>query len=67
MDERMDQKHVSIGKSEDLDKEDKNYWSGVDVVEKLRTITYLRECFYGQEATYGRLQRVCTVFKQTEE
>ena len=28
--------------------------------EKFETITYLRECFYGNEATTGRVQRFVT-------
>ena len=32
--------------------------------EKLELITYLRESFYGQEASTGRLQRVFTSIKQ---
>jgi len=31
--------------------------------EKLQTVTYLRECFYGEDATTGRLQRVCQIIK----
>ncbi len=42
---------------------DREYWSDAPIREKLETITYLRECFYGKEATTGRLQRIYTVFK----
>jgi hypothetical protein len=62
--ERMDRSYVQIGKSRDLDKRDREYWATASVAEKLETIVYLRECFYGQEATSGRLQRVYTVLKQ---
>jgi len=37
--------------------------SSFSVEEKIQAITYLRECFYGEEATTGRIQRVCTMFK----
>ena len=61
----MDRKRVRIGKAQELETEDLEYWSNASIEEKLRTITYLRECFYGPEATTGRLQRVHRVFKQT--
>ncbi len=64
MNNKMDRKHIVIGKAEELEKIDREYWSKADVQEKLRTITFLRECFYGEEATTGRLQRVYKVFKQ---
>ena len=42
------------------------FWARTSAQDKFRTITFLRECFYGQEATTGRLQRVYTVFKRTK-
>ncbi len=44
---------------------DREYWSSAPISERLETITYLRECFYGEEATTGRLQRIYTVLKQS--
>jgi len=64
MSERIDRAAVSVGKSEELEREDKRYWSRATIEEKLRTITYLRECFYGPEATTGRLQRVHSVLER---
>ena len=61
--EKMDRTKVVIAKQSELDKSDCDYWNQATVEEKLRTITYLRECFYGEEATTGRFQRVCTVLK----
>jgi len=60
----MDRKDIQIGSSENLEKKDKEYWKKATVKEKLQTITYLRECFYGNEATTGRLQRFYTIFKR---
>lgn len=65
MSERMDRQQIVVGKPQDLEQADREYWSRATVEEKLRTITFLRECFYGREATTGRLQRIHTVFKQT--
>ncbi len=62
--ERMDRTQIAVGKAEEMDELDRKYWSAASIKEKLETITYLRECFYGKEATTGRLQRVYTVFKQ---
>jgi hypothetical protein len=64
MNEKMNRKHVEIGNSKELDKSDKKYWSKASVEEKLKTITYLRECFYGPEATTGRLQRLHKIIKR---
>jgi len=61
--EKMDRSHVSYGNQQTFDKEDKEYWDNATVKEKLQTITYLRECFYGEEATTGRLQRFYTLSK----
>ena len=56
--EKMDRKQIVIAdNNETLDDQDIEYWSRATVKEKLQTITYLRECFYGTEATTGRLQR----------
>ena len=59
----MDKSSIVIAKREEIDKKDDEYWHFAPVEEKLQTITYLRECFYGEEATTGRIQRVHTVLK----
>ena len=64
MDQKMNRKQIQSGTKKEIDKSDKEYWAKADVGEKVQTITYLRECFYGPEATTGRLQRFYTVFKQ---
>ena len=55
MEKRMNRMDVSFSTFEEHEKE---------VEEKLKTITYLRECFYGPEATTGRLQRFYKFIKQ---
>jgi hypothetical protein len=60
---KMDRRQIVIAPSGALDKSDVAYWNRAAVEEKLETITYLRECFYGEEATTGRLQRVHTMLK----
>jgi len=59
--DKIDRKQVVVADSETLDDRDFEYWSRATVKEKLQTITYLRECFYGPEATTGRLQRFHTM------
>ena len=61
--EKIDRKQVIIEKTEVLKDRDNQYWKNATIKEKLQTITYLRECFYGKEATTGRLQRFHTMFK----
>jgi len=61
--ERMDRSQVFYGNQKTLDEEDSKYWENASTKEKFQAITYLRECFYGKEATTGRLQRFYTVSK----
>ena len=61
--EKIDRKQVVIAKKSVLDDKDDEYWNNAAIEEKLQTITYLRECFYGDEASTGRLQRFYTVLK----
>jgi hypothetical protein len=61
--EKMDRTQVIIAKKDALDKADDEYWQNATAEEKLQTITFLRECFYGEEATTGRLQRFYTITK----
>ncbi len=63
---RIDRKKVSVGKMTDFQKEDREYWSKATIEEKLEMINYLRECFYGPEATTGRLQRIFRFTKQKQ-
>ena len=64
MEERMNRKQVYLGSNLELAEKDRNYWATASNEEKFETITYLRECFYGPEATTGRLERVYRFFKQ---
>jgi len=61
---KMDRSSIVLERKETLDDIDAEYWSHAPIEEKLQTITFLRECFYGEEATTGRFQRVHTMFKQ---
>jgi hypothetical protein len=61
--ERIDKNQVVYSRKELLNVDDSKYWKDASIKEKLQTITYLRECFYGEEATTGRLQRVYTMSK----
>ena len=55
--EKMNRSQVVIAKKDELDNNDAEYWRYATIEEKMQTITFLRECFYGKEATAGRLQR----------
>lgn len=61
----MDRTQILIGNAKELERSDREYWAVASIEEKLRTMTYLRECFYGVEATTGRVQRFYQVFKRT--
>ena len=64
MNERMDRSRFQVSTHEELDKQDKEYWANATIAERLETVTYLRECFYGAEATTGRLQRLCQILER---
>jgi len=61
--ERIDKSKVFYSTKEALNDIDSEYWETATTEEKLQTITYLRECFYGKQATTGRLQRFYKLFK----
>ena len=61
---RIDRQNISFGQLEDSVAEDCLYWAKASIEEKLEMINYLRECFYGDEATSGRLQRFFEFSKQ---
>lgn len=63
MNDKMDRSRFQVSTHEELDKQDKEYWANATIAERLETITYLRECFYGTEATTGRLQRLYQVLE----
>jgi hypothetical protein len=64
MDTIMNRGQAVLAKADELDEEDARYWAIAGLEEKLRTITYLRECFYGPEATTGRLQGFYQIIRQ---
>ena len=61
--EKFDRSSIIVAKRSELEKKDDEYWQSASIEEKFQTITYLRECFYGEEATTGRIQRVYTMLK----
>jgi hypothetical protein len=63
MAEKIDKSQIIYSKQDLLDESDDEYWANASIEEKLQTITYLRECFYGKTATTGRLQRIYTMSK----
>ena len=63
MERRMDRTKIVIATQENIEKMDDLYWASASVKEKVETVTFLRECFYGEEATTGRLQRFYTILK----
>ena len=64
MKNKMNRKDVSFNTPGEHERQEKKFWQKATVEEKLMTITYLRECFYGPEATTGRLQRFYSFIKQ---
>jgi len=60
---KMDRKIGAIGTQKEFDKQDATYWKNASIKERVQMITYLRESFYGPEATTGRVQRVYRILK----
>jgi hypothetical protein len=64
MEEKLDKSQISFGSHDLIKERESKYWKNASYTEKITTITYLRECFYGPEATTGRLQRFYTFLKR---
>jgi hypothetical protein len=56
--DKIDRTAVFFGTADEHDDREKKYLTKAGYTEKLKTITFLRECFYGAKATTGRLQRI---------
>jgi len=63
MNRKIDKNQIIYSNQKLLDERDNEYWANASTEEKLQTITYLRECFYGKTATTGRLQRIYKMSK----
>jgi len=63
---KMNRKIGVFGTHKEFDKQDATYWKNASIKERVQMITYLRECFYGAEATTGRLQRIFKFVKQEQ-
>jgi hypothetical protein len=61
---KMDRTDVAFTDQKTIQEDDEKYWAQASIEDKLEMITYLRECFYGPQATTGRLQRF---FEFTEQ
>ncbi len=61
---KLDKRHWAFGTFKEAEKAEIEELSKLSYQDRSRTITYLRECFYGQIATSGRVQRVYQVSKQ---
>jgi hypothetical protein len=61
---KMNRRDVSFTSIEIHREAGKEYWMNAPIEEKVGMITYLRECFYGPEATYRRLPRFFEFSKQ---
>jgi hypothetical protein len=59
----MDKSQIVIATQKELDDMDDDYWKNSTIEERLETIVYLRECFYGKKATTGRVQRFHKMLK----
>jgi len=60
---QMDRTKIFISTKENFNEMDDIYWANASMAEKIETITFIRECFYGKEATNGRLQRFYKILK----
>jgi hypothetical protein len=61
---KMNRNEISFKSKEAHQADEREYWKKASIEEKVGMITYLRECFYGPEATTGRLQRFFEFSKQ---
>ncbi len=61
---RVNRKDAGFTDHNTSEEEDQEYWSKASIEDKAQMITYLRECYYGPEATTRRLQRFFAFVKQ---
>ena len=61
---KLDKRHWAFGTFKDSEKAEVKEISSLSYQKRSRTITYLRECFYGRKATTGRVQRIYKASKQ---
>lgn len=61
---KLDRKHWAFSSFKDSEKAESEDLAKLSFQQKSRTITFLRECFYGRKATTSRVQRVYQVSKQ---
>ena len=64
MNMHIDRKTAFFSSAEKNNQEEIKYWAKATIEDKLGMINFLRECFYGPEATAGRLQRLYKFSKQ---
>jgi hypothetical protein len=60
---KLDKTSWSVGSFRDAEKEEAEELSKMSCQKKSAAITFLRECYYGRQATTGRLQRIFEVSK----
>ena len=60
---KMDRNSWSFGSFEDGEKEEADALSKMSHQKKAAIITFLRESYYGRQATTGRVQRIFEVSK----
>jgi hypothetical protein len=60
---KIDRTVCSVGSFEDAEREEAEELSKMSPQKKSAIITFLRESYYGRQATTGRIQRVFEVFK----
>jgi hypothetical protein len=61
---KIDRNIWSVGSRQESEKEEVLAISNLSPQKKSAVITFLRESYYGQQATTGRLQRIFEVSKQ---
>jgi hypothetical protein len=62
---KIDRTVWSVGSFKDAEREEAKDLSKMSHQKKSAIITFLRESYYGRQATTGRVQRVFEVFKST--
>jgi len=63
MEKKMDRTKIAVITQKESEEMDDFYWANAPIEEKIGTVTFLRECFYGKEATTGRLQGIYSILK----
>jgi len=65
--EKMDRSKIFLVTHEKAERMEDEYWANASAEEKFRTVLFLRECVYGKNAAYGKMEKNIRILYSHEE